>query len=238
MTDYVLVHGAGHAKWCWEPMIPYLEECLQVGEVVAVDLIGHGARLNEKPQDQITLDDYIGDIAGTIQDRDLRNVILVGHSLAGVSIPQAAKRVSDRVKRLIFVSAAIPPDGKSALETFQNVGIGVSYAGGDLQNHQRHAYCNDMDETKAQWLLGKLGPEPPAGLTTPVNRSGLSGSIAKTYVLLTMDKALPLDVQRKFADNIGNPELIELESGHDAMISHPRELAQVLLKYADKKENI
>jgi len=69
-------------------------------------------------------------------------------------------------------------------------------------------------------------------LTTPLSYRGLPESIPTTYVLLTKDQALPPEAQRQLLRNIGSPEVVELESGHDAMVSHPKELAKVLLRYA------
>ncbi len=231
MSDYVLVHGGAHAGWCWEPTVPYLKQDPRVGMIAALDLVGHGSRLDEKPEDQITLEDYIRDITGAILQQDLNDVVLVGHSLAGAIIPQAAARVPDRVKRLVFVSAIIPPEGKTVLEAMQD--IGVSADPGDSQEQfLRNMFCNDMDEAMARWLLDNLGPEPPAALTTPVSRKELTQSIPITYVLLTKDQLLPPEAQRQVLRNLEAPEVVELESGHDAMISHPQELARVLLGYA------
>jgi pimeloyl-ACP methyl ester carboxylesterase len=213
-------------------MVPYLNEDPRVGRTVALDLVGHGSRLDEKPQDEISLEDYIQDIAGTITNNDLRDVVLVGHSLAGVSVPQAAARVSDRVKRVVFVSAMIPAEGKTADETFRRISEGTELAVGAYERSFRHMFCNDTDEATAEWLLGNLGPEPMAGMTTPVDRSDFPRSMPTSYVLLTRDQALPLDAQRELLRNIGDPDVVELDSGHDAMVSHPRELAEILLRYA------
>jgi len=159
MTDYVLVHGGAHTGWCWERMVPYLKEDPRVGRIAAVGLVGHGSRLDEKPQDQISLEDYIQGIAGAIQEQDLRNVVLVGHSLAGVSIPQAAACVPDRIKRLIFVSTMLPPEGKSVNETLLEININVNPdAAGSEEQLFRHLFCNDLGEATTQWLLSRLGP--------------------------------------------------------------------------------
>ena len=111
--------------------------------------------------------------------------------------------------------------------------VGVSADPGDSQEQFfRHMFCNDMDEATTQWLLDNLGPEPPAALITPVSRKELPQSIPITYVLLTKDQALPPEAQRQILRNVGAPEVVELDSGHDVMISHPQELAEVLLRYA------
>jgi pimeloyl-ACP methyl ester carboxylesterase len=232
MTNYVLIHGGAHAGWCWEKLVPYLEEDTRVGKVVSLDLVGHGARLDEKPHKQITLEDYIQDIAGAVNRLGLQDVVLVPHSLAGVSTPQAAARIADRVKRIVFVSALIPPEGWTGNDTFQDISRASGPAVGGYERSYRYMFCNDLDEDTAQWLLSRLGPEPAAALTTPVSRRDFSSSIPTTYLVLTQDQALPPDAQRQLLRNIGDPEVVELESGHDAMVSHPGELAQVLLRYA------
>ena len=49
--------------------------------------------------------------------RDLHDVVLVGHSLAGITIPQVAARVPDRIRALVFVSCTVPRDGQSTHDT-------------------------------------------------------------------------------------------------------------------------
>lgn len=56
MTSIVLVHGGAHAAWCWNRVVPHLTGDRRVSEVVALDLPGHGANLDVKPEDDITLD--------------------------------------------------------------------------------------------------------------------------------------------------------------------------------------
>ncbi len=44
MLSFVLVHGGAHGAWCWDRLVPHLKAHSEVGNVVAVDLAGHGAR--------------------------------------------------------------------------------------------------------------------------------------------------------------------------------------------------
>jgi pimeloyl-ACP methyl ester carboxylesterase len=231
MTDYLLVHGGAHGAWCWERLIPHLKCDQRVRKVVAVDLIGHGARVSEKDQDQITVEDYIQDLIKAIRDGNMQDVVLVGHSLAGTLIPYAAIRMPTRLKRLVFLSAIIPDEGQNSMETLKNFGQ-PEFVPEEMEENLRRMFCNDLDETSAQWLFSNLGPEPVAGLVTPVTRKGFPRNIPTTYIVLTKDQALLPEWQRKVLRNLDNPEVIELDSGHDAMISCPKELAGMLLKYA------
>ncbi|MFC1944867.1 alpha/beta fold hydrolase [Chloroflexota bacterium] len=233
LTDFVLVHGGAHAGWCWEPMIPHLRENPRVGEVLALDLVGHGSRLKEKPLDEITLEDYVHDIANALQE--LPNVVLVGHSLAGVSVPQAIARVPEHVKRVVLISATVPPDGQSAMDTMKvmrefGVILGPS-TGEEFEEWARRSFCSDMDESTSRWVIKSLGPEPRLPLATPVSYIDLPTNIPLTYIVLTADQVLTAELQRWMSRNLDCAEVVEMEAGHDAMVSRPRELASVLLEY-------
>ena len=106
----VLVHGGGCTKECWELMLPYLD-----GDVLALDLPGRG----ERPGDltKIGVADFVDAVVDDIESRDLHDVVLVGHSLAGLTIPQVAGRVRDRIRALVFVSCTVPRDGESSYDT-------------------------------------------------------------------------------------------------------------------------
>ncbi len=232
MTNFVLVHGAAHGAWCWDPMVPFLMKDTRVREVLAVDLVGHGKRLHEKPHDQIHREDYIQDVVRAIEERGLRDVVLVGHSNAGTIIPQAATRVRDRLKRLVFVSAAIPPEGKTIQQVFADLKYSPSRPGAPMEQNYRRMFCNDMDEQSAQWLMRQITPEPAKALAEPVSRPGFPTNLPLTYVLLKRDEALTPAVQRVMAANLNIHDIPELDAGHDAMVSYPNKLAQVLLRYA------
>ncbi len=101
---FVLVHGGGFAGSCWDELVPLLE-----GTVLAVDLPGRGTH----PQDlgTVTRADFVDSVTNDIVTRDLRDVTLVGHSMAGITLPGVAERIPDRLSHLAFVSCAVPPHG-------------------------------------------------------------------------------------------------------------------------------
>ena len=78
---FVLVHGAWHGAWCWAAVINQLEK---LGDrAYAVDLPGHG--MNRVDRATVTLDSYVNSVAEFIERRDLKNVVLAGHSLGGLN---------------------------------------------------------------------------------------------------------------------------------------------------------
>jgi pimeloyl-ACP methyl ester carboxylesterase len=227
VTSFVLVHGGAHGAWCWDRLAPLLRSDRRVDAVVAVDLTGHGARRSAKPLEAITLDDYVDDVVREIEDRDLRDVVLVGHSLAGITIPRAAARVASRMRRLVYLSTSNPPAGQSVNDLMKQplspVSRGVDY---ELM------FCNDLDDETREWLLSRLGPEPPGPLAQPLAPAALPADLASTYILLERDQALLPEFQREQARNAGAREIVPFDAGHSAFASRPRELADLLLRYA------
>ena len=227
MTNFLLVHGGAHGAWCWDRVVPFLRSGPRVANVVAVDLAGHGERRDVKPLESITVGDYVDDVVREIETRDLRDVVLVGHSLAGITLPGAAARVADRLRRVIFLSTVNPPVGQSVADPMKHPLSPLS-RGVDFPT----MFCNDLDEETAAWLLGQLGPEPPGPTAEPVTVARLPSRVPSTYILLERDEALPPELQREQARTASADELVSFDAGHSAFASRPRDLAELLLRYA------
>ncbi len=90
---FVLVHGAWHGAWCWAAVINQLEK---LGDrAYAVDLPGHG--MNQADRSKVTLQSYVDSVAEFIERHDLKNVVLAGHSLGGLTIPGVAAKIPARI---------------------------------------------------------------------------------------------------------------------------------------------
>lgn len=111
MTDYVLVHGAFHGGWCWEPLARRLTAAGH--RVHAPTLSGCGDRASE-PHAEISLKTHVDAIVALIEEGDLADLVLVGHSLGGMVVTAAADRVRDRVSRLVYLDAFVPQSGQAA----------------------------------------------------------------------------------------------------------------------------
>jgi len=222
--NFVLVHGGSHGAWCWERLIPFLRASHQVGEVVAVDLTGHGTRLEVKPLDEIRLSDYVDDVVREIEDRDLQDVVLVGHSLAGITLPLVATRLARRLRKLIYLSTSNPKVGESINDLMKHPLSPVS-RGADFQT----MFCNDLDEETASWLVNRLVPEPPGPMAEGVAVAVSPLEVESVYVLLEKDETLPPDFQREQAQNAEIQKIVSFDAGHSAFASRPQALAELLL---------
>lgn len=225
---FVFVHGATHGAWCWERVIPLLSM-----RAVALDLPGRGSR--PAPLDAVTLDDWVDAVVEEIAALAPEPVVLVGHSLAGIVLPRVAKRVPERLAQMIFVACTVPPEGRTVIDVLSPDIRPLAEE--NLRNRQasvlpdevaRAMFCNDMDEEQTRFVLDRLVPEAWAPMLTPSQLAGLSLGIPTTYVKLLRDTSVPPALQDEIASHMGRVRKVELDAGHDAMISQPKALAALL----------
>jgi pimeloyl-ACP methyl ester carboxylesterase len=229
----VLIHGGAHGAWCWEPLLPHL-----AGPALAVDLPGRG----KKPADLDALgaDDWARSVVDDLEAAGLSRVVLVGHSLAGITIPRVLERAGERIAHAVFVSCCIPREGQSVFEALAADGI----AGGEIPppdagtstidpEAARAWFCSDMDEAQTRFVLDRLCPEATRPMSEPMRLAGLRRAVPRTYVKLLSDRILLPPMQDAFVRNAGpGCRVRELDAGHNAMVSRPRELAAILNEIA------
>jgi pimeloyl-ACP methyl ester carboxylesterase len=232
-VPFVLVHGGGFDSSCWELLTPLLHE-----DTTAVDLPGRGATSADLAT--VSLSDCADAVAAEIRGRDLVDVTLVGHSLAGVTLPRVAARVSDRIRRLVFISCVVPPHGVSVADVLDTLsptvaeiaarlgGDVVTAAGGLHPDFATAMVCNDMDESQRAFTLAHLVPESLNVISEPADLDGLRHDIPRTYIRLLRDASITLASQDRMVANLGDAQVVDLDAGHMAMISRPAELAAIL----------
>lgn len=114
MARLVLVHGAFSGAWMWEPVEAALRDAGH--DVEAIDLPGSGE--DRTPVAAVTLDAYAERICHALEQRP-QPAVLVGHSMGGVAISEAAGRCPGRIARLVYVAAFLPAEGQSLLALTQ-----------------------------------------------------------------------------------------------------------------------
>jgi pimeloyl-ACP methyl ester carboxylesterase len=110
MANFVLVHGAWHGGWCWNRVAELLRA--RHHTVFAPTLTGLGERSHLLKPD-IDLDTHILDIVNEIKWKDLRDVILVGHSYGGMVVSGAVEKMDKSIAALVMADAFFPADGQS-----------------------------------------------------------------------------------------------------------------------------
>jgi pimeloyl-ACP methyl ester carboxylesterase len=117
MTDLngqaiVLCHGAWHGGWCWRDVASALRA--SGADVFTPTMTGMGERVHLRSAGA-TVANYITDVCGVIESEELFDVTLVGHSFGGMAITGVADLLQDRIKRLVYLDAAVPKDGQSLI---------------------------------------------------------------------------------------------------------------------------
>src|ERR1700757_751905 len=112
METFVLVHGAWAGSVVWRQLEPRLRGAGH--EVYAPTLTGIGERKHLLSRD-IDLDTHIEDVIGVIDEEDLSDIVLVGHSYGGMVITGVADRVPEKVASLVYLDAFVPESGQSLL---------------------------------------------------------------------------------------------------------------------------
>ncbi len=235
----VLVHGAGHGAWCWERMLPFVTR-----PVLAVDLPGRGSTPGDLAT--LTVDQCAVSVLADVERAGFDRFVLVGHSLGGLTIAAVAAKAPSRVAQLVWVSGTVPPEGGSVMETLSPVirwmsaqtlkraaRTGKAGTGGLSEGRIRKLFCNDMNAEQTRFVVEHCGPEAVGLIGERVSRAAIPSTLPKTYVKLARDATIPPKKQDLMIANLGaspggDVEVVEIDSGHDAMISHPAELAAVI----------
>jgi pimeloyl-ACP methyl ester carboxylesterase len=228
---FVLVHGGGMDGTCWDRLVPLLE-----GEVVVVDLPGRGERA-ATALTEVTIDSCAQAVVSDLVAADLRDVVLVGHSLAGVTLPRVVAQSRERMKRVVFVSAVIPPQGISVLDSIDpsvRSAVEESLAGGIYRQDPAAIVpflCNDLDEDDTAFVVDHIVDDAAGLLLEAVDLSGL-GDVPRTYVRLARDQTYPPELQAKSVAAIAPTDEVELDAGHMVMVGQPHALAELLNQLA------
>jgi pimeloyl-ACP methyl ester carboxylesterase len=231
VTALVLIHGGQHDSRCWQPTIDAIARDAPKARTLAVNLPGRQGVPGDL--DTLTIADCVEAAVGQIERAGLADVVLVAHSMAGLTVPGVATRLgADRVRRIICVAASVPPQGKRVLDTLlPPIRLAVNRASNELPLWMaKRMFTNGMTPQQRAFSLSVLIPDASGLAFETVDRSGLPDRIPRSWVLTRRDRSLPPRQQRRFIENLGGvQEVIELDTCHNAMISRPDELAAILL---------
>lgn len=233
----VLVHGGHHMARCWAPTVAELQHQVPDLPVLAVDLPGRG----DAPADpgSVTVGSCVDRVFERIDTAGLDQVVVVGHSLGGLTMPGVAARLgAARVARLVFIATLVPPQGTTAVQLIPWPPLRWSMARLWPPGRSRRppprplarlAFCNGMTRQQRELVYDQLCPEATNLFHEPAERTGMPASVPRTWILPRRDRACPPRYQRSYIDNLGGvDEVVEIDTCHDVMISEPARLAAIL----------
>jgi pimeloyl-ACP methyl ester carboxylesterase len=240
---FVLLHGSWHGGWCWNGVRSRLQAAGH--DVLAPTFTGMSDRTRYGSADT-GLVAHIDETVALLEAADLRNVVLVGHSYAGIVVSGVAERVSTRLKHLVYLDAFALRNGESAFSFFppeirdlfitlaQQVGNGWGVPAppsavddflGPVGNQQA------APAAVREFLSTRLTPVPlnthAQTLAIPANRAA---ALPKTYISC---KRFPnLDANKARVRTEAGWTYREIDTYHDAMLTAPQELTSLLLQAA------
>ncbi|MGH7778286.1 MAG: alpha/beta fold hydrolase [Candidatus Binataceae bacterium] len=239
---FVLVHGAWHGAWCWAAVTNQLE---RLGDrAFAVDLPGHGQNFADRAN--VTLQSYVDSVVRFVEERDLRGIVLAGHSLGGLTISGVTARIPSRIKRTVFVSAIVPLDGERLTDpgnpatkpmldlvaSRPDRSIPVGMMGPQFYE----GLMSDVPPAMCKWIDASLSPQPWGPAIDPVPMAAFHASGVPTGYLVCENDQTPIAGAHgwhpHFSSRLKNPALKFIKSGHEVMFTHPEECAQALHEFA------
>jgi pimeloyl-ACP methyl ester carboxylesterase len=234
VSTFVVLHGAFHGSWCWEKVVPLLERSGH--RVVAPDLPGHGE--DRTPLPEISLRGYADRVCREL-DASPEPVILVGHSLGGVVISQAAEYRPHKVELLIYLSGNLLRDGEALVQVTQadteslvtqNLVVDEERGIATVREEAiRDAFYGDCSEEEASRAESLVQPEPLAPMATPISLSEENfGGVRRVYVECLRDRANSPAAQKRMYTAVPCQTVVSLDTGHSPFWCAPQDLVAQL----------
>ncbi len=225
------MHGTGFAGSCWDLVAERLE-----GSVLAVDLPGRGVHPAELSS--LSLESVAASVVADVEEAGLAEVVLVGHSLAGCSMPMVIDQLGGRIAAVVFIACATPSEGQSGADLAPDSlkdRVGIDDVGPALseQDLLRMILGSDLTDEELLWCVERMVPEAPQLITQPVPLAITNAHVPPRFWVRTMlDELVDPLTQLRFAERAGCTESFDLEAGHMCMVSKPAELASILNEVA------
>jgi hypothetical protein len=232
MATFGLVHGAGHGAWCWERLTPLLEALGH--RVVAMDLPCEDPAAGAWRYAEV--------VDGALPPT--KELVLVGRSLAGLTIPLVAARRP--VRRLVYLCAIVPAFGQCLADQAAadpdlyhevvrthpgrltapegTITLRDAAAARDILYHD----CTPED---VAWASARLRPQASTPRREPCPLGAWPAG-ERTYILCREDRAISPVWSRRVARERLGVEPIERDGSHSPFISRPALLAEVLDRLA------
>jgi pimeloyl-ACP methyl ester carboxylesterase len=237
-VTFILVHGAWHGSWAWDTIVPRLKAAGH--EAIAVDLPGNGR--DSTPPQQVTLELYAAHVA-TIVDAVTGPVVLVGHSMGGMTVAQTCELRSNRIALAIYLCAFVLPDGMSVLEFYgkylqpwmRGAHSRVTHDPQGLYSSidpasAAEVFYHQADRSLAEAAARRLTPQPEGARRSPIHlRAARFGRVPRVYVEALDDRSVHLPLQRQIQELTPFLAVYGLDSDHAPQLSQPDKLIDVLL---------
>lgn len=230
---FLLITGAWHGEWAWRPVGRRLQAAGH--RVFALTL--PGLRYADDPG-AYQMTDVIDSVVGLIDAHDLHGVTVVAHSWGGYVLAGAVPSIADRLRRLVFLNAFVPAEGRSLMDEapsqYQDVFRALAQASPDNRvlppfELWQAGFMQDASNDAQQIVYELLVPHPMQYISeavTPIDPVTLG--VPVTYLLGTDDVIAGEFGYECFAERLG-VRPTPVPGSHEALLTRPAEIAECLL---------
>jgi pimeloyl-ACP methyl ester carboxylesterase len=233
----VLVHGAWHYGEKWDPVRERVEAA---GHEVHTPTAGG---LGPNDSKHVNLKESAQPIIDYIQDNDLRDIVLVGHSWGGYLITRVAIALPERIRRIVYFAAFVPEHGKAlvdeippALRQALQTSFDERDDGGVVLPFPvfRDAFFNDGSIELAQEVYDSLRPQPYSAFTDPADMTGWENVTAGLSYLAPYEDN---DITQgewgrhpRMSNRLGIFRLIGMPGSHEVLLTNPTLTAEKIIE--------
>lgn len=227
MSTFVLVHGSYQGGWIWKLVG---ERLSAHGHVVYRPTLQGSAERRRDIRPDLTLADYGAEIADLFFYEDLTDVIFVGTSIGGMVVCEAAPKVSERIRRIVFIDALVLLPGESVPEVNSRPPYdqrNVVY--GPPPDKARGTVFADLPKGVEDWAIARYTQQAIKPTDDPVDSQAFFSRSWQVDVLRCKRSPAPPEAHQRRAAERLHGSYTELDAGHYPMLSHPDEVAEYLL---------
>ena len=242
-TTFILVHGAWQGAWAWDTIVPRLKAAGH--DAIAADLPGDGH--DDTPPGEVDLRAYAAKVVGLV-DQTTGPVIMVGHSMGGVTASQVCELRPERIALAIYLCAFMLPAGLSVLDFYEKylepwmrgAHARVTYDAAALTSTIDPVSAVDVfyqmsDRALAEAAARRLTPQPEGARRSKLQLSaGKYGTVPRVYIEARQDRSVHLPLQRKMQEITGRDAVYHLDSDHAPQLSMPDALTELLLSVVSR----
>ena len=235
---FVLVHGSNGGGWVWQKLAPLLRSA---GHAVYTPTLTGLSDRSHLLHCGVNLTTHITDIANLLLYQDLSEVVLVGNSYAGMVSTGVATKVPERLKLLVYLDAYLPADGQSEFDLLpaemRAAREAEAAAHEGVVQPPPPAIFGVKDPVLAEWIKARSTPHPLATYTEPVPAGNAeSATLPRVFIRCIGNPATTPDLFAPSAEKAraAGWHVHELAAGHLAMLTAPREVAELLLKLTER----
>lgn len=214
MADYVLIHGGNVSTDTWNALTKTNEYSLgeylggKVWNRIAYDLKAAGHRVftpTLKDEHEYGLYDHIQQVCDLINEHNLRDIILVGHSYGGMVITGVADKISEKIGLLVYLDAALPRSGQSLLDILTLGGLNAESI---------------------------LGGKPKAYTEKLLFNPRRIQDLSKVFIFCTESEFTPVtaEARKKIASEQTKWQCFDLPTSHLPQCTAPDRLSELLLR--------